>query len=384
MSYNPKYLSRRDALVDHFKHLVREKKSILEGIEEAEELFNEHHYLSLKETRPIESKLAKLIPSLEKAVFFTPLNIKKALEEYDSKYHVSKRRYINISFREIRHILNTAQIHAIAKDIKLITLDADGTLYEDGANIDENNTVKDVIVELLKAKTDLQICIITAAGYHHQSERYEQRFDHLIKDLSKCDKSVYTRFFVMGGECNYCFVPNEKGKLDELKDDEWKTQEMKSWKEDDIKEFLGRVKESILEGAKELNLDYKYKLIEKPNAVGYIPVDTNNRGRSESCDELALRIRREIKPKFYHFCAFHSFGQIWVDVGNKSLGVKAFQEKFKALPNQTLHIGDQWREVGNDIAARKTATTLWIVKPKETLFFLTLLLKDIKNNKEKE
>ena len=31
-----------------------------------------------------------------------------------------------MSFREVRHILNTAQIHSISSKIKLITLDADG------------------------------------------------------------------------------------------------------------------------------------------------------------------------------------------------------------------------------------------------------------------
>jgi IMP and pyridine-specific 5'-nucleotidase len=34
-----------------------------------------------------------------------------------------------MSFREVRHILNTAQIHAISKNIKLITLDADGKIF---------------------------------------------------------------------------------------------------------------------------------------------------------------------------------------------------------------------------------------------------------------
>jgi IMP and pyridine-specific 5'-nucleotidase len=366
-------------MVDHFKQLCRDKKSIQEGVEEAQELFNEHHRLGQEGKKPIESRLAKMIPGVEKAVFFTPLDMVQALQEYDQKYQVSKRKYINISFREIRHILNTAQVHAIAKGVKLITLDADGTLYEDGDNIEEHNPVKNVIIELLKQKPDLNIAVITAAGYPHQPERYEQRFEYLIKDLSKCDKSIYSRFHIMGGECNYLFTPNAHGKLDESQDNDWKIDEMKSWKTEDIEEFLGKVKTMIEETAKDLQMDHKYKFVLKPMAVGYIPIDQNNRGRAESCDEIALRIRRELQPKFRHFCAFHSFGQVWVDVGNKSLGVKAFQQMFDSKPAQTVHIGDQWREVGNDIAARKTATTLWIVKPKETKFFLDLLLTDLKN-----
>lgn len=377
MSYQLECVSRRDALVDYFKQLCREKKSIREGIEEAQTLFNEHYELGKSGKKPIESRLTKVLPALEKSIFWTPLNLVKALEEYDLKYMVSKRKFINVSFREIRHILNTAQVHAISHDVKFISLDADGTLYEDGENIEHHNPVKNVIIDLLIKKPDLSIAVITAAGYHHQPEKYEQRFEHLIKDLSKCDKSVYSRFFIMGGECNYCFTPNSEGKLDELHDDDWKSEEIKSWTREDIDDFLAKAKQCIYETACELKVDHKYKFVLKPNAVGYVPLDFNIRGRAESCDEIALRVRREIKPKFGQFCSFHSFGQIWVDVGNKSLGVKAFQEKFKLKPNQAMHIGDQWREVGNDTAARKSSTTLWIVKPKETRFFLELLLSDL-------
>jgi IMP and pyridine-specific 5'-nucleotidase len=168
--------------------------------------------------------------------------------------------------------------------------------------------------------------------------------------------------------------------LVELEDDEWKLDEMKQWKKEDIEQFLKDVSEKIVSVADEINLSYKYKLIKKPMAVGYVPIDLNSRGRAESCDEISLALRRELKPPF-KWCSFHSNGQVWVDIGNKSLGVKAFQKKFGVTHQETLHIGDQWREVGNDIAARKSACTLWIVQPKETKFFLELLMSDFEKNK---
>jgi len=84
---------------------------------------------------------------------FTPLDLVSALHEYNQKYHITERKYVAPTFREIRHIFNTAQgnnslireayrlkksnsfaiaVHAISKQLQLITFDADGTLYEDG------------------------------------------------------------------------------------------------------------------------------------------------------------------------------------------------------------------------------------------------------------
>lgn len=38
------------------------------------------------------------------------LPILDALKEYDKKYHVTNRKYIRLTFREIIHILATAQV----------------------------------------------------------------------------------------------------------------------------------------------------------------------------------------------------------------------------------------------------------------------------------
>jgi IMP and pyridine-specific 5'-nucleotidase len=111
---------------------VRDNQSIKVAMEEIQNLFDEHYEKSCEHTKnkePIQSKLSELVATMCKSLFYTKLDILTALKEYDEKYFVSKRKYINMSFREVRHILNTAQIHAISKNIKLITLDADGKIF---------------------------------------------------------------------------------------------------------------------------------------------------------------------------------------------------------------------------------------------------------------
>ena len=48
------------------------------------------------------------------------------------RYCITNRRHVNVTFNEIRHILNLAQIHAIKTTVKLVTFDGDQTLYADG------------------------------------------------------------------------------------------------------------------------------------------------------------------------------------------------------------------------------------------------------------
>jgi IMP and pyridine-specific 5'-nucleotidase len=142
-------------------------------------------------------------------------------------------------------------------------LDADNTLYDDGKNIEENNPIKEIIINLLKADENLNISILTAAGYPNKPERYEERFEFLLKDLSKCEKKIRERFFVIGGECNYCFQVDENGKLVVLEDKLWKTEEQLSWKEEDIQKFLNDCKNLMEEASKELGIFEKYTFLMK-------------------------------------------------------------------------------------------------------------------------
>ena len=56
------------------------------------------------------------------------------------------------------------QVHASARALRLLTLDADGTIYPDGAHMQENSENASLIVELLRR--GVHVAIVTAAGMH--------------------------------------------------------------------------------------------------------------------------------------------------------------------------------------------------------------------------
>ena len=64
----------------------------------------------------VPSRLKQLVPQV--GTFYTRLPLRKAFEAYNRKYGITKRRHICISFNEIRHILNLAQIIAMTDSYK--------------------------------------------------------------------------------------------------------------------------------------------------------------------------------------------------------------------------------------------------------------------------
>ena len=57
------------------------------------------------------SRLQQLVPTV--GTFHTSLPLRKAFVAYNKKYALTKRKFITISFNELRHILNLAQIMAL-------------------------------------------------------------------------------------------------------------------------------------------------------------------------------------------------------------------------------------------------------------------------------
>ena len=47
--------------------------------------------------------------------FYTPLRLVDALNEYDSFFALSRRRYVPPNFAEMRHVLNIAQVRCLAR-----------------------------------------------------------------------------------------------------------------------------------------------------------------------------------------------------------------------------------------------------------------------------
>jgi IMP and pyridine-specific 5'-nucleotidase len=66
------------------------------------------------------------------------------------------------------------------------------------------------------------------------------------------------------------------------------------------------------------------------------------------------------------FCAFNGGSDVWVDIGNKLIGVQILCNWLGTFAHETLHVGDQFLSTGNDIATRSACCTLWITNPEET------------------
>ena len=139
-------------------------------------------------------------PSLSLSLSLPP----GALNEYDEFFALSRREFVPPNFAELRHVLNIAQVHAsAAAGLRLVTFDADGTLYADGAHMQHDNEMIALIVRLLQLGVD--VAIVTAAGYPGDAARFEQRVHGLLAAFAArgLPRAVTDRFHIMGGECNY-------------------------------------------------------------------------------------------------------------------------------------------------------------------------------------
>ena len=87
----------------------------------------------------------------------------------------------------------------------------------------------------------------------------------------------------------------------------------------------------------------------------------------------ALRVASP--PLQIPFCVFNGGRDVWLDIGNKRVGVEALLAFFGISSENCLHVGDQFLQTGNDIAARDICPCIWITNPLETEKILELLLK---------
>eukprot|EP00201_Polytomella_parva_P015416 CAMPEP_0175050918 /NCGR_PEP_ID=MMETSP0052_2-20121109/7512_1 /TAXON_ID=51329 ORGANISM="Polytomella parva, Strain SAG 63-3" /NCGR_SAMPLE_ID=MMETSP0052_2 /ASSEMBLY_ACC=CAM_ASM_000194 /LENGTH=377 /DNA_ID=CAMNT_0016315147 /DNA_START=281 /DNA_END=1412 /DNA_ORIENTATION=- len=150
---------------------------------------------------PVNSRLQRLIPNIGQV--FSPLPLVEAFKEYDAFFALSRRRYVPANFAELRHVVNIAQVYASAPTLKLITFDADGTLYADGAHIGQDNQMIAHIVNLMC--NNVHVAIVTAAGYPGEPRKFERRVQGLLTAFKRLrlSEEITSRFHIMGGECNY-------------------------------------------------------------------------------------------------------------------------------------------------------------------------------------
>lgn len=130
-------------------------------------------------------------------------------------------------------------------------------------------------------------------------------------------------------------------------------------------------------------------------APGLIQADPEGHFSYETLEEIALSVQEALKGRVVPHCAFNGGRDVWVDVGNKALGIRALQVRggkgparpapaawhhpwcslppsaaeqayFGAKPECTVHIGDRFTRTGNDRMAREVANTVWVANPRET------------------
>ncbi|KAI3438181.1 hypothetical protein D9Q98_000618 [Chlorella vulgaris] len=324
---------------------------------------------------PRSSRLRRMVPTI--GSFFVPLKLVDAFNEYDEFFALSRRQYVPPNFAELRHILNIAQVHCSAQTLKLVTFDADGTLYADGHHIEHDNEMIRHIITLMRS--NVHVAIVTAAGYPGAPERFEQRVEGLLAAFRQLNlsKSITDRFHIMGGECNYLLrVSGPDKRLQFVPDGEWKSKVMRGWTPQRCEALLDDAERLLLESAHRLRLPVE--VIRKERACGVVPTVPTI---YEVLEELAITVQAQLSSDL-PFCAFNGGNDVFVDVGNKSLGLEALMNYLKLSPAEVLHVGDRFSDTGNDSATRDCCSILWVANPEETDFFIKLLLSDIRELKK--
>ncbi|KAK2733585.1 IMP 5'-nucleotidase [Myotisia sp. PD_48] len=363
---------------EHSQNLAHRAKNTqdryMEIMRDVESLINDHieHQKAGTSGR---SKLKLLIPPV--GTFFTPLLLEAAFKYQDQQRFISHRRFVPPSFNDIRLTLNTAQLMGLVhrSEVQLITFDGDVTLYEDGGSITPDSPVIPRMIRLLQQNK--RVGIVTAAGYS-SGDKYKERLYGLleaIQETSSLTKTQKNHLVVLGGESNfmYEFDPNSPDLLTYKPRGEWQLEEMKLWKDSDVKELLDIAEAALRDCVTNLNLPAA--ILRKEKAVGIYPLE-GHRMHREQLEETVLVAQQtiEMSPvgKRLPFCAFNGGNDVFVDIGDKSWGVLSCQKYFGGIErSKTLHVGDQFLSAGaNDFKARLACTTAWVSSPTETVQLL--------------
>ncbi|KAJ9657242.1 IMP 5'-nucleotidase [Neophaeococcomyces mojaviensis] len=345
------------------------------------------------------SKLSMLVPSISS--FFTPLALEQAFLIQDSKRAISSRRFVAPSFNDIRLILNTAQLISLitpraypsntaidgvkpGSQLELLTFDGDVTLYEDGASL-VSPEANPVIARLLHfLSIDVRIAIVTAAGYT-KPQNYYSRLSGLleaVKNSQTLTAKQKSNLVVMGGEANYLLVFDEAEEycLKYTRRRNWILDIMYTWTEEAIQSLLDVAEAAFKSCIHTLHL--QAQVLRKERAVGIYAADQSIKLNREQLEETVLVVQQVVessmsevpKPAHSHipFTVFNGGADVFLDIGDKSLGVQACQKWFGGIkPSSTLHVGDQFLSGGgNDFKARSACCCAWIASPEETVALL--------------
>ncbi len=351
---------------------------------------------------PNGSSLALDNPGINKyGRFFTRLPLETSFAEMNGALPIERREHVPLSFHEVRHVFNLAQTRAIADTAHLLTFDGDKTLYDDRSAMNEDSPLVEPLLDALCAGKNL--ALVTAVGSPDPGA-YEDRLAGLLAEIRRSVRAGQPdpspRLFVVGGQCNYLFRC-ERGRLVPVPDEEWKDPLVSGWDEADVRAFLDKAADSLVTLCKRFQLEVT--TVKKKYATGVLYVGNENPSVPLFLDEIAFEIRDYLQSEFspsglrlssgqtgsLPFCTFNGGRDVFVDVGSKAVGIRSLQ-KYLGLVDEfftddldvvereeaphTLHFGDQFTRAGNDLLARKVASTVWVSEPSETVLFLRQLL----------
>ena len=273
---------------------------------------------------PGKSKLKLLVPTV--GTFFTQLHLEDAFKYQDDRRFISRRRFVAPSFNDIRLILNSAQLLGLVRSssVQLVTFDGDVTLYDDGACLTADNPVIPRILRLLQQGR--KVGIVTAAGYEDAPKYYERLWGLLDAVYKSTTLTAEQKqgVIVMGGESNFLFRFDEtsESRLVYVPRNEWLLDEMRAWREDDIKELLDLAESALRACATNLNLPAA--VLRKDRAVGVYPVNGVRINR-EQLEETVLVVQNTVQRSAVGsrlpFCAFNGKSTIHVSIRESHLTI---------------------------------------------------------------
>jgi IMP and pyridine-specific 5'-nucleotidase len=188
----------------------------------------------------------------------------------------------------------------------------------------------------------------------------------------------------MGGECNYLLEVNDEYELEFVPNEKWRdvdsmTREMYWFAQSEegrkkVDAFLDRAEKFLTDEAEHLQIDVD--VMRKEYAVGVLP---RSGTVYENLEEISIGAMIELSDAEVPYCAFNGGNDVFVDVGNKNIGLVTLMKFLGYEGHQTLHVGDRFTSTGNDTKVRDACSILWVASPDETTFFMRLLYRDIVN-----
>eukprot|EP00123_Amoebidium_parasiticum_P013581 comp22041_c3_seq1/m.32012 comp22041_c3_seq1/g.32012 ORF comp22041_c3_seq1/g.32012 comp22041_c3_seq1/m.32012 type:complete len:499 (-) comp22041_c3_seq1:163-1659(-) len=320
---------------------------------------------------PDQSKLSELTNNV--GTFFTPLPLRQAFMAYDKTVHLSEREHIAPTPNDIRKILNVAQVQAVAKQVKLVTFDLEQALCREGQQFDASSNLADLLIRLLRV--GIHVGIILSAGYVSNPTRYEERLGGLLNRFRRTSSGPdeITRFHVVGGQCNYLYDTSLDAYLMEVPAERCDTNTMLQWTPDIVDLLLTCAEKSLSDAVRRLELPVR--VVRKERSVGAVRLSDKADIAKETFDEVAWRVKDAIdRAKIPVAFSVTSGGKdVWVDVGNKPLGIQMLENYTGSSPATTLHFGDLFAADATS-CERITCCTAWVQSTSETDDLLGILL----------